>query len=79
MYEHQHIEVIRLRAAASANNQDAALWRWYSDMMEDNRVACARKNGVWSIWVDERLVASERSYDLSVRTAFMRHRALEAV
>lgn len=75
MYEQQHFEVIRLRAASSANIQDATLWRWYSDMMEDNRVTCARKDGVWSIWTDGRLVATDRSDDLAVRKAFVLDRA----
>ncbi|WP_137924920.1 hypothetical protein [Cupriavidus sp. 2SB] len=79
MYEHQNIEVIRLRAAASANMQDAAMWRWYSDMMEDNRISCLRKDGLWSAWVDGRLLSTNRSYDVALRTACVLHRALNAV
>jgi len=79
MCEYQHIEVIRLRAASRANIQDAALWRWFSDMMEDNRIACIRKADVWSVWVDGQLLATDRSYDMAVRTACILQRARNAL
>jgi len=71
MGEYQHIEIIRLRAASNANIQDAALWRWFSDMMEDNRVAFTRNADVWSVWVDGQLLTADRSYDLAMRTAYL--------
>jgi hypothetical protein len=39
MQESDQRQVMRIRASATANAQDAALWRWYSDLMEDQRVA----------------------------------------
>lgn len=79
MQELANIGTRRVRAGATANIQDAALWRWYADLMEDNRVACVRKEGTWSVWVDGRLLASDRSYDLTLRTAFVMQRALRAL
>ncbi len=75
MCELQHLEVIRLRAASSANSKDAALWPWFSDMMEDNRVTCIRKADVWSVRVDGRLLTTDRSFDRAVRAAYVLQRA----
>ncbi|KJK21810.1 hypothetical protein UB46_25240 [Burkholderiaceae bacterium 16] len=39
------LKMARLQAAAHANEQDATLWRWFSDQMEDQTMSCERKKG----------------------------------
>ena len=52
MLNESHMELIRLRAAALANAQDATMWRWYTDLMEGRRAACQRKGNGWAIAVE---------------------------
>jgi len=48
------LELVRLAAAARANIDDARVWRWYADLMEDDRVSCMRIRNGWRITVDGR-------------------------
>ncbi|MEN7531626.1 MULTISPECIES: hypothetical protein [unclassified Cupriavidus] len=73
------LEVIRLRAAASALTQDARLWRWFSDQMEEHRLNCERNRDFWRITVAGRELACDRSFDVAVRAAYTLSRALEAL
>jgi hypothetical protein len=73
------LEIVRLRAAASALSQDARLWRWFSDQMEEHRLCCERTRDWWHITVAGRELACDRSFDVAVRTAYTLSRALEAV
>ena len=73
------IELIRVRAAASANAEDARVWRWYADLMEDRRIECRHKGLSWMISVDGREIADNKSFDLAIRSAYTMTRALSAL
>ncbi len=79
MNQSNGLEIVRLRAAASALSQDARLWRWFSDQMEEHRLCCERTRDWWHITVAGRELACDRSFDVAVRTAYTLSRALEAV
>jgi len=72
-------EMVRLKAAAAALSQDARLWRWFSDQMEEHRLCCERTRDVWRISVAGRELACDRSFDVAVRAAYTLSRALEAL
>ncbi|MBN3725722.1 hypothetical protein [Burkholderia sp. Ac-20379] len=63
------MELARLRAAALANLDDARIWRWYADLMEEERVCCTRTRDGWLITVDERYTVEDESFDRAVRLA----------
>lgn len=63
------LELARLAAASRANVDDARVWRWYADLMEDDRVSCARIRNGWRITVDGRATVEDESFDCAVRQA----------
>ena len=63
------LELVRLAAAARANIDDARVWRWYADLMEDDRVSCMRIRNGWRITVDGRSTVEDESFDCAVRRA----------
>jgi hypothetical protein len=63
------LELARLRAAVRANLDDARVWRWYADLMEDGRVRCTRTRSGWQITVDEQCSVEHESFDRAVRLA----------
>ncbi len=73
------LELVRLRAAASALSQDARLWRWFSDQMEEHRLRCERDRDWWRITIAGRELACDRSFDVAVRAAYTLSQVLEAV
>ncbi|VVD76497.1 hypothetical protein PHO31112_00873 [Pandoraea horticolens] len=73
------LRMAQLQAAAHANEQDATLWRWFSDQMEDQTMRCERKKGDWIICVAGRELARDPSFDLAVRAAYILCRALRAL
>ncbi|AOY90996.1 hypothetical protein BKK79_03585 [Cupriavidus sp. USMAA2-4] len=79
MTETTSLQLIRLRAAVHANGQDAALWRWFSDQMEERRLSCERVQGYWSIRIAGRELACDRSFDAAVRAAHVLSHALRAL
>ncbi|MGF6259762.1 hypothetical protein [Paraburkholderia youngii] len=67
---HPHsLEITRLAAAVRANADDARVWRWYADLMEDGRVSCTRTRKGWLITVDGRCTVEDESFDCAVRRA----------
>ncbi|MEM5310158.1 hypothetical protein [Paraburkholderia sp. JHI869] len=64
-----NLELARLAAATRANVDDARVWRWYADLMEDDRVSCARIRNGWRITVDGRAAVEDESFDCAVRRA----------
>ncbi|WP_347554225.1 hypothetical protein [Robbsia sp. KACC 23696] len=66
---HHSLEIARLRAAASANIDDARLWRWYADLMEDGRIRSTRIGTVWRITIDDGCLVEDVSFDCAVRRA----------
>jgi len=77
LHEGANLQLIRMRAAATANGQDAALWRWFSDQMEDRRLSCERFCEHWSVRLGGRELACDRSFDMAVRSAYTRCHGLE--
>ena len=73
------LELARLRAAVRANGDDAYLWRWYSDMMEDHRLVCKCLRGIWSVEIDGRPMAENASFDLVLRSAQVLFKARTAL
>jgi hypothetical protein len=63
------LEVVRLQAAASANSADAQVWRWYADLMEDERVKCIKTRSGWVIEIDGVCAIDDCSFDCAVRRA----------
>lgn len=59
----------RLDAAAAANAQDAALWRWFSALLEERRIRWRYTFDSWVINVDRARVASESTFDGAIRAA----------
>ncbi|WP_233808809.1 hypothetical protein [Paraburkholderia sp. HP33-1] len=56
-------------ASAAANAEDAALWRWFSELMEDRRIRWLHADDSWLVTVDHKHVATSRSFDDAIRTA----------
>ncbi len=48
MTSETQLELIRMRASAKANVEDARLWRWFADLMEDQPVVYLHKGPAWS-------------------------------
>ncbi len=67
--DHHSLEIARLRAAATANIDDARLWRWYADLMEDGRIRSIRLGNVWRITIDDACLVEDLSFDEAVRRA----------
>ena len=65
----EKLDIVRLSAEATANRDDASLWRWYADLVEDRRIAFTCKANVWTITLDGTSSVSQRSFDSAVREA----------
>jgi hypothetical protein len=63
------LQTVRAEAALAANADDAAVWRWLSSLVEDRRIRWCLATDVWLVSVDNRHVATERSYDEAIRSA----------
>ncbi|CAB3802899.1 hypothetical protein LMG28614_05697 [Paraburkholderia ultramafica] len=64
------LELMRLRAAVTANSADAGVWRWYADLMEDNRLRCTKTIRGWMIEIDGACAVQDRSFDCAIRRAY---------
>ncbi|CAN0628184.1 conserved protein of unknown function [Burkholderia multivorans] len=60
---------VREQAAASANAEDASIWRWMSALIDDRRIRWCYAAGKWLVSVDHRHVATDDSFDRAIRTA----------
>ncbi len=60
---------VRRQAAIVANSDDAAVWRWFSSLMDDRRVRWCHATDRWFVSVDNRHVATEPSFDSAIRAA----------
>jgi hypothetical protein len=69
----EKLHIVRLSAEATANRDDASLWRWYADLVEDRRISFTCKANVWTIIVDGAWSVSQGSFDSAVREAHERH------
>jgi hypothetical protein len=61
--------MMRERAAMAANAEDAGLWRWFSGLVEEHRIRWCRSASGWLVSVDNRHVATARSFDEAMREA----------
>lgn len=59
----------RHRAADAANADDASVWRWFSDLLEDRRIKWRYCFETWIVTVDRKQVAAEQSFDSAIRVA----------
>lgn len=73
------LEIIRLRAALASFDEDARLWRWFADQMEDHRLVFERRRQFWHVRCEGRALACDRSFDVAVRKAYALSHALAVV
>jgi hypothetical protein len=59
----------RLDAAAAANAEDAAIWRWLSALLEERRIRWRYTFASWVVSVDRVRVAAEPTFDGAIRAA----------
>lgn len=60
---------IRMDAAAAANAEDAAIWRWFSALLEERRVRWRYIFDLWVVNVDRVHVATEQNFYDAIRVA----------
>ncbi|WP_181885306.1 hypothetical protein [Trinickia dinghuensis] len=60
---------VRLAAAAEANAEDAAVWRWFSVFLEERRIRWRYMFGSWVVHVDRTHVATELTFYDAIRAA----------
>lgn len=63
------LHVVRQDAAAAANAEDAAIWRWFSVMFEERRIRWRDSHSGWLVTIDHRQVAGEATFDQAIRAA----------
>ncbi|WP_235362715.1 hypothetical protein [Burkholderia sp. A9] len=63
------MQLVRAEAAAAANAVDAALWRWLSALLDERRIRWCQTTGNWLVSVDNRHVATQRTFDEAIRMA----------
>lgn len=59
----------RLGAARQADADDAALWRWLADLMEERRLAWRQQGDGWAIDVDGATLVWRPGFDDAMRAA----------
>lgn len=63
------MEQARLNAAAAANAEDAAIWRWFSVLLEERRIRWRYVFDCWVVSVDRMQIATEETFDEAIRAA----------
>ncbi|MGU7782681.1 hypothetical protein [Burkholderia sp. PU8-34] len=58
---------VRMDAAAAANAEDAAIWRWFSALLEERRVRWRQLFNRWVVNVDRFHVATEQNFYDAIR------------
>jgi hypothetical protein len=64
------LDFVRLAALANEHAQDARLWRWFANMLEDGRLAWLRDRKSWEIYIDGACVTRNASFDVALRFAY---------
>jgi hypothetical protein len=73
MTEGTHFDAnARKEAAASANAEDAAVWRWFSNLYDQGLIRWCRTHRGWLISVAHRHVATTATFDEGIREAMAR-------
>ncbi|MFM0674199.1 hypothetical protein [Paraburkholderia sediminicola] len=67
-----NFELRRVMAAASANQEDADLWRMFSSLYEERRIRWCNSARGWLVSIDNRHLATESSFDQAIRLAIGR-------
>ena len=60
---------VRRDAAVAANAEDAAVWRWFSALMEERRIRWRFALHIWVVHVDRMQVATEPTFYEAIRAA----------
>lgn len=66
------IDMVRLQARATANAEDANVWRWFSLLLQESRIRWVRAHEGWLVSIDHRHVATEATFDEAMRAAMAR-------
>ena len=62
-------EAARETAAHNANAEDAAVWRWFTDVIEDGRLRLCKAPAGWLVSLDNRHLATESNFYEAIRVA----------
>lgn len=68
-----NFDSVRSEAAQTANEVDAALWRWFSAAYEEGRIRWCQSGQGWLVSVDHKHLATERDFDTAIRMARERY------
>jgi hypothetical protein len=60
---------LRQQAAHAANAEDADLWRWFANLVDERRIRWCCADGSWLVSIDHRHVATETTFDNAIRSA----------
>jgi hypothetical protein len=60
---------VRVNAAAAVNAEDASVWRWFSELLEERRIRWRYMFDRWVVNVDRTRVATERTFYDAIRAA----------
>lgn len=63
------LSLARRGAARHADADDAAVWRWVADLMEERRLVWRRQDEGWAIVIDGVVLACGSGFDDAMRAA----------
>ena len=64
---------VRSDAAKLADKEDAALWRWFSELYDEGRIRWCRSSQGWLVSVDHKHLATETDFDAAIRASRERY------
>lgn len=73
------LNIVRLAALADSNAEDARLWRWFANALEEGQLYWHRDRKYWEIYLHRSLVSKHASFDVAMRTAYEKAMALAAL
>ncbi|WP_245004749.1 hypothetical protein [Paraburkholderia sacchari] len=76
MIDIQKLREARFLAATHANEEDAAIWRWFSALVETGKIRWCQSDKGWFVTVNRRHVAIEPRFDDAIRAAKTRSESL---
>lgn len=62
-----HVNLSALRHAEQVDRNDAQVWRWFAQVVDEGRLVCQFYRGYWQIILDGRMLAYDNSFDCAVR------------
>lgn len=68
-----HADQTRSEAARIANEEDAALWRWFCVLYEEGRIRWCHSARGWLVSVDHKHLATNMDFDGAIRSAQRYH------